>query len=1775
MLDTRNPAPTEHGSMSRQAAAADTTAPVLTSWPQDGQGAEAPLVFVFSEAIKLGAGTITLRPNSGGSAYTETLLGSPYVTVSGNTISFDPPQRLAYATSYSIEISPNAVTDLAGNPANSGGQLYAYFTSGLSPVALHLTGTSGADTFHGSDLADTMDGLGGDDTLNGYGGDDILNGGDEPVQQYYTPGDRINGGAGNDTLHGNGGNDWLWGGDGNDRIYGDADNDNLHGEAGDDLLDGGAGNDSLNGGSGANTLIGGEGDDSLSADSGSSGLLDGGNGNDRLSGDGGVDYDGGAGNDEITLRLSSVDGRAATVRGGDGADIIRFSQHSFAQAAATISGGAGVDTFAFESFGLGGKVALTITDFAPGAGGDVLDLLALYVIQGVGNPFDRGQLRLLASGADTLLQVRDSADPALYITLVSLAKVQPAQLTSANFTGGIDPLGGNTGLTLTGTNSADTLRGMLLDDTLLGLDGADSLYGEGGNDLLDGGAGDDTLDGGSGDNTLRGGDGNDILRSTSTGTSVLDGGLGNDRISGGAGNDTLRGGAGNDELSFESYGGAARTVSLAGDDGADILRFGYGYGQVTVLASGGAGDDSFVVNDYNNLTITDFAAGDKLDLRNLIADRNISGNPFGALGYMKAVQEGSQVRIYVDADGAAGANAAWRLAIALDNTVLAALTSASFAGGFDPTGSTQGLNLTGTPGNDILNGEALNDTINGGDGNDTIDGGGGDDQLYGGDESVIGGGDRISGGAGDDMLRGGTGSDYLDGGLGNDLLFGDAGDDQLTGGAGNDRLEGGDGRDNLSDNEGSDYLSGGAGDDVLNSSWSYQDVAAATTLDGGAGNDSMNAGLPVRTVLGGAGNDELTIDAISTPANTAAMTVDMGEGNDKVRINNQYSDARAVRITGGAGSDTYTFNSGERWPLVTITDFQGGAGGDVLELFSFSYSLLPGNPFGAAGHARLVQDGSRVLFQFDVDGAAGPKDMATRIVFENMSVASFTADNFTDGARPDGAATGLTLAGTPGNDTLQGGRLDDTLRGNGGNDILYGNAGADLLQGEDGNDNLYSGDGADRLEGGAGADYLDGEDGDDELLGGAGNDILSDSRGNNILRGGDGDDSIDSSSNGRNQLFGEAGNDLLTSTRGNNVLDGGTGDDRLVVSGAWYDDAARNVEARGGEGRDTLVTLFGSEGAASTVLLTGGSGADVFAPASVSYASSVTVTDFATGAGGDLLDIAAIAVPTAGNPFAADGTVRLVQRGADTVVQARDSTLESAIWQDALVLRNVSKDVLGPQHFLHGFNPNGSSTGLALAGSTGADMLSGGWLDDTLNGGGGNDILTGSMGNDRLNGGDGDDILDGDKSDLLPGARNGGSWQATRTGDDILDGGAGNDTLVSAMGSDTLLGGAGNDLLSLAARVWYAQGQTIDRVVLDGGDGNDRIQVLNSVVPSTVVTMSGGAGTDSFELAVAYAGAWTITDFQAGAGGDVLDVFSSLGWTRQSPFANGNLRFEQRGADTVLQYDVDGPGSTMAFADVLTLKNVDKSALTADNMRYGYAPDGTPLALGPVVQGGSGNDRLQGDAASNQLQGGAGNDVLIGGGGNDFLHGGDGADSAVFGSKRDQYEVRDWQSGEVWVSDLRAGLHDGKDRLLQVERLVFADVALALDTGFDETAGQAYRIYRAAFDRAPDQAGLGFWIAMMDGGTLLRDIAGGFVRSQEFTALYGAAPTNAEIVTRMYRNILDRDPEQAGYDYWLNALDKKVVALPEMLAMFSESNENRWAVAELIANGVAYQPFGG
>jgi hypothetical protein len=151
-------------------------------------------------------------------------------------------------------------------------------------------------------------------------------------------------------------------------------------------------------------------------------------------------------------------------------------------------------------------------------------------------------------------------------------------------------------------------------------------------------------------------------------------------------------------------------------------------------------------------------------------------------------------------------------------------------------------------------------------------------------------------------------------------------------------------------------------------------------------------------------------------------------------------------------------------------------------------------------------------------------------------------------------------------------------------------------------------------------------------------------------------------------------------------------------------------------------------------------------------------------------------------------------------------------------------------------------------------------------------------------------------------------------------------------------------------------------------------------------------------------------------------------------------------------------------------------------------------------------------------------------------------------------------------------VYDGNGilNLSGVERLQFSDGMTALD--LEGSAGQAYRLYRAAFDRTPDLEGLGFWIKAMDNGQVLEDVSREFIRSPEFARLYGTNVSNNDFLTKLYENILDRKPDADGYKFWLDALNGGT-SREHVLAQFSESPENKAALVGVLQDGFAYVPY--
>jgi Ca2+-binding RTX toxin-like protein len=1067
-----------------------------------------------------------------------------------------------------------------------------------------------------------------------------------------------------------------------------------------------------------------------------------------------------------------------------------------------------------------------------------------------------------------------------------------------------------------------------------------------------------------------------IYQGTS-GNDSLVGGAGNDSMNGGSGNDTLRGGAGDD--------------TLVGGDGADLL-------------DGGDGNDVFSASDTTG------------------ADTLIGGNgsDFFDLGYNYGYPPSTAVKI----DAGAG-----------DDTIR--LSFAQWASVLPPT-------VSGGAGADTYivgysasyNPMTITDFA-AGTGGDRID----LREVYreGGNYSSYPGGNPFASGllklvqvGADTEVRGTSAYGYsalstilvlknvnagsltaanfadgwnpsgasvpgktvnatntypteIGGDQYDDTINGNAVDNTLNGYGGADVVHGGSGNEVLFGGNGNDSLYGGAGNDTL-----YSD-GGDNLLDGGDGDDvfyDYTANTGHDTLIGGAGNDLFSYGAR----------------------------AYSAVATGGAGQDTYRPDSHNTYALspvlptnLDVTDFTAGPGGDKIDLLTqLSYtSYADGNPFSAAnGYVRVVQDGADTKVQIDADGTGGNLGYTTVLTLKNVAASALTADNFVGGLKTDGSTVvGLIASVDSKHSELIGTSFNDQLSGVAGySSHLSGGGGDDLLQaGSGGADGR-----GDMLEGGSGADTLIGGVARDRLFGGNGNDVLS---------GGDGDDELDGG-NGNDLVQGGAGNDTLS------VRDSGAGVDTL----------------QGGDGDD----LFSySSSASALALASGGAGRDTFRPEGSAYLSdlshfNLTVNDFSTGTGGDLIDLTSAlrnTTYTGGNPFSAEtGFARLVQSGADTLIQL--STLGSGSGSNAfytvLTLQNVDKNTLTADNFVGGLKPDGSGVqGVELSTTSHLYPLVGGNFDDTLSGTDGANTIFGNGGNDLLRAGVGDAAGNGDQ----------------------LDGGAGNDTLVGGVAADHLGGGSGNDLLQ--------GGAGADR--LDGGDGNDLLQggdgddtlVFNGTADLGNDTLQGGDGNDLFTYAPGYSsraeatgGAgvdvyqpqvdyymWgshqdhhyglTVTDFTVGAGGDKIDVAAALNqmttYEGGNPFAaaNGQLRLLQSGADTLVQLSHDDSGNSgRTYITLLTLKNIQANSLTSDNFVDGLKPDGTVMASAAqhaaqadehlvggyfndtlvalsgvnTLEGGGGDDLLQagaGDADGNGdvLIGGTGNDTLIGGAGNDSLSG--------------------------------------------------------------------------------------------------------------------------------------------------------------------------------------------
>mgnify|MGYP006416060385 FL=1 len=224
------------------------------------------------------------------------------------------------------------------------------------------------------------------------------------------------------------------------------------------------------------------------------------------------------------------------------------------------------------------------------------------------------------------------------------------------------------------------------------------------------------------------------------------------------------------------------------------------------------------------------------------------------------------------------------------------------------------------------------------------------------------------------------------------------------------------------------------------------------------------------------------------------------------------------------------------------------------------------------------------------------------------------------------------------------------------------------------------------------------------------------------------------------------------------------------------------------------------------------------------------------------------------------------------------------------------------------------------------------------------------------------------------------------------------------------------------------------------------------------------------------------------------------------------------------------------------------------------------LAIENVILTDESDSIIIGDLIKNIYAGG-GNDVLTGFSDGIILDGGTGNDIWTINDSLSNYISKQTASGFTLANAANESVS-----YLGIDKVTFTDGNLILDALPSVATTQAYRLYKTAFDREPDFEGLGYWINEMDTGFTLNDVASSFIASVEFKSLYGNTPSNTDFVRLLYNNVLDRDPDEEGYAYWLNDMDNGL-SKEGVLISFSESSENQANVIDLIAHGIGYQEW--
>ena len=211
------------------------------------------------------------------------------------------------------------------------------------------------------------------------------------------------------------------------------------------------------------------------------------------------------------------------------------------------------------------------------------------------------------------------------------------------------------------------------------------------------------------------------------------------------------------------------------------------------------------------------------------------------------------------------------------------------------------------------------------------------------------------------------------------------------------------------------------------------------------------------------------------------------------------------------------------------------------------------------------------------------------------------------------------------------------------------------------------------------------------------------------------------------------------------------------------------------------------------------------------------------------------------------------------------------------------------------------------------------------------------------------------------------------------------------------------------------------------------------------------------------------------------------------------------------------------------------------------------------------------------VAGTASNDTLSGTPGNDVMDGLAGTDTVLYTGNRASYALSKTASGYALADN--SG-RDGTDTLLNIERIKFADLGIALDVAATQSAGKAQLLLGAVLGKdllAQKKPLVGTGIDLFDQGFTLQQLSGAVMRLDIWGILANggsAGANNTQIANYLLTTVNKAAPDAATLATAVAALDTEIGgAQGNFLSQLAESAANQTQVG-LVGLAVTGLEFG-